>query len=85
MRSAPKIQVVLQNGEERIAQLTGGDGYESCSERVVSIGVSRDERVNKIEVQWPSGHKDLFENVAVAAKWLAIESRSTLVEFNSDR
>ncbi|WP_397569120.1 FG-GAP-like repeat-containing protein [Schlesneria sp. T3-172] len=80
-----KIRVVLQNGEERIAQLTGGDGYESCSERVVSIGVSRDERVNKIEVQWPSGHKDVFENVAVAAKWLAIESRSTLVEFNSDR
>jgi len=40
-------------------------GYASSSERVVRFGLDRDERVKRVEIDWPSGTKQILENLPV--------------------
>lgn len=76
-----KIHVTVSDEierDERFIQVTAGDGYESCNERMIAVGTNDREHVSKIEIQWPSGKKSMFNNVACGPVWLAIESTSVL-------
>ena len=81
-----RIRVTVSSGDERTVQLTAGDGYESCNERMVEVGVAVSERVNKIDILWPSGHRSVFTNVACGTDWLAVESSLVLISIvNEDQ
>ena len=75
-----KIRVVVAEGDERICQLTAGDGYESSNERIIEIGVGQCERLKLIEIRWPSGTKLQLENIGCDRVWLAIEGAADLIQ-----
>ena len=70
-----KVKIVEQSGEERVYQLTAGDGYESSNERVLEICLGAVERVDRVEIQWPSGTISVTSNVVLSGDWIAIEGR----------
>ncbi len=74
-----KVTVVVNPGDERVCQLTAGDGYESSNERVLEIGVGSAESVARVEIRWPSGTKSSFSNVQCNQNWFAIEGRAALI------
>ncbi|HQX50915.1 MAG TPA: FG-GAP-like repeat-containing protein [Planctomycetaceae bacterium] len=74
-----KVKALVSNGDERMCQLTAGDGYESSNERLIEIGVGAAESVVLVVVRWPSGTVSRFENVSCDRQWLAVEARTALV------
>ncbi|MEX0771514.1 MAG: CRTAC1 family protein [Balneolaceae bacterium] len=41
--------------------VTGGDAFSSQSQRPVHFGLGRQPSVDKVEIRWPSGHKQMIE------------------------
>ena len=74
-----KIRVLVTAGDERVCQLTAGDGYESCNQRMITIGLGETSSVSRIEIRWPSGNRSQFEQVACDQVWLAIEGAKALI------
>ncbi len=74
-----KIRVLVGPNDERVCQMTAGDGYESSNERLVQIGVGTTDTVTRVEIRWPSGVKSEFTNISCHQNWLAIEGRAVLI------
>lgn len=58
--------------------VTGGDGYMCTNEPVVHIGLANAAKITSIEIAWPSGTTQYFENVTFNDRYLAIEGQDTL-------
>jgi tetratricopeptide (TPR) repeat protein len=58
---------------EFVHQLTAGDGYEASNERAVVIAVGDRATVDSLEVRWPSGAIETFENIATDARYALVE------------
>ena len=70
-----KVTIVEQSGDERVYQLTAGDGYESSNERVLEICLGAVERVSRVEIRWPSGNVSVTSDVILSGDWIAIEGK----------
>lgn len=68
-----KVRIRLSDADIRVAQLTAGDGYESCNEKMIEFGIGDCTRVNEIEIRWPSGEIETKVNIDLSSDWLAIE------------
>jgi hypothetical protein len=44
--------------------MRSGSSYLSASELVLTFGLARQDKANKIEIRWPSGQIDWLSNVA---------------------
>jgi hypothetical protein len=57
---------VIAGGRRFVAQRVGGGSYQSASDPRLHFGLGSNERVEAIEVRWPSGrvdrHRDLRSN-----------------------
>ncbi len=69
---------VIAGSETFTAWQMGGDGYMCTNEPMVHFGLGDIERIDTVEIIWPSGHIDRFEQVAPRARYLAIEGAGTL-------
>ena len=69
------MTIVEQSGDERVYQLTAGDGYESSNERVLEICLGAVERVSRVEIRWPSGNVSVTSDVILSGDWIAIEGK----------
>jgi tetratricopeptide (TPR) repeat protein len=79
-----RVRIVPVEGEVWCAQLTAGDGYESSSERFVQAGTGARDRVERLEIEWPSGAKSVYDDVACGETWLAIEGVPRLTPLPKD-
>jgi len=70
---------VLAGGKIRTQQLTAGDGNQASNERRLVFGLGAAERVERLEIQWPSGRIQFDTNLPVDTAWLGIEGRSGLI------
>lgn len=59
---------------------TAGDGYMVSNEPVLHFGIGSTEALDRVEVQWPSGQTQSFENVAANARYLLVEGAEELYE-----
>ena len=57
-------------------QLVAGDGYCASNQRQLIFGLGECIKVDKLVVQWPSGTKQHFTNLAVDCEILLVEGRS---------
>ena len=48
----------------QMRQLTLARGFASSSEPLAHFGLSRDARINTLTVEWPSGHRQRFDDLA---------------------
>lgn len=54
----------------------GGDGYMCTNEAVVHFGLGSIGQKVLVEIDWPSGSQSRYENVALDARYLAVEGVS---------
>lgn len=66
---------VKTDGGKSVHHLTGGDGYEARNEALLMIGVGAQTTSVRLEVQWPSGLKQTFDDVAVNGHYHLVEGR----------
>jgi hypothetical protein len=57
----------------QVHPLTLARGYMSSSEPMVHFGLGRDTVVTRLTVNWPSGHVQVFENLAVDQRYTITE------------
>jgi tetratricopeptide (TPR) repeat protein len=70
------VKVRMSDNDERTAQLTAGNGYESSNERVIEIGTGSVEVIAHAEILWPSGTKSSGTMIATGVEWIVIEGRN---------
>jgi hypothetical protein len=67
-------RVVVTSGRLRlVAQRQGGGSYQSASDARLHFGLGAATRVDSIEVRWPSGKTDLWNNLAADSGYLLRE------------
>jgi hypothetical protein len=82
-----KITVITAGGR-RVAQRTGGGSYQSASDPRLHFGLARADRVEAIEVVWPSGRVSRFRDLPAGTGYLLREGAkrpSPLKGFTSAR
>lgn len=66
-RDAVGAVVVCTVGGRRLrAALTAGDGYHASNERVLHFGLGSASVIDRLEVQWPDGRQQSWQNVPVS-------------------
>ncbi len=75
-RAAIGAQVrVTAGGVTRLRFVDGGNGFAGQSSTRVHVGLGGAARIDRIDVRWPSGRRDVFSEVAVDRAWRAVEGR----------
>jgi len=58
---------VSSSGTEQTGEVRGGGGYNSSNDTRLHFGLGQSAMMNKIEVTWPSGVKQKFQNIPADA------------------
>ena len=56
--------------------VTSGDGYLCSDETVIDFGLGNAGSIQRVEVDWPSGLRQTFENVNAGHRYLLIENQN---------
>jgi len=51
-----------EDGRQVIKEVSGGDAFSSQSQRAVHFGLKQTERIDRVEISWPSGSLQTIEN-----------------------
>jgi hypothetical protein len=61
-RSAIGAQVRLHwNGQQQLQELVAASGYAAQNQRRLHFGLGRHAEVERVEIRWPSGQKQIIE------------------------
>lgn len=78
-RDAIGAKVSADVGGRRIFKwVNGGNGFGCNNSRIVHLGLGRAKRVDELQVDWPSGLRQSFHNVAAGQRIEIIEGRDTV-------
>ena len=69
---------VTSGGRRQVLQRTSGGSYQSSSDPRLHAGLGDSTRADSIEVRWPSGHVDRFENLDADRGYRLIEGRKAV-------
>jgi hypothetical protein len=50
-----------------------GDGYMSKNEFLLSFGLGETEAIERLEIDWPDGRRQVITGIAADARWLVVE------------
>ena len=74
-REAIGAQVVVRSGTERwVVPLSVGDGFYGTNERLLHVGLGNCSRVDTIEIAWPSGMREVYQDLLPGHRYRAIET-----------
>ena len=66
--------------------VNGGNGFGSNNSRIVHLGLGREQQVDRLQIDWPSGLRQSFQNIPVRQRIEITEGKNTfrsLVKFRS--
>lgn len=66
---------IFCGGESQMRMVRGGSSYLSQSELPVTFGVGRRDRIERTIVEWPSGRKEEFKDLAAGKLYQVIEGK----------
>jgi tetratricopeptide (TPR) repeat protein len=66
-------------GRRIVQQLTAGDGYFSSNERQLVFGLGNARQIERLIVNWPSGRREEFTQVAANSRHVVVEGRGRLL------
>lgn len=69
---------VTVNGRTILQQLTGGSGYQATNEKLLLFGLGEALTADRIEVRWPDGTTQTFDQVAGNHTYRLIEGAEVL-------
>ena len=73
-RGAVGTIVRLDCGDEKwVAAVAVGDGFYGTNERVLHVGVGGHTKIDRIEVEWPSGQKEALTGIEADRRYQWIE------------
>lgn len=73
-RDAIGSLVELAAGDRKwTRQVIGGNGYFATNERKLVFGLGRAERIDRLQVRWPSGRKQTLQNVTADQELTIVE------------
>lgn len=76
-RDASGAAVTVQVGSRTLMrQLTAGDGYQACNQRLLIFGLASATSVEQLRVQWPSGREQVFAHLAPDECYMLYEGRA---------
>ena len=76
-RDAIGARVRVRAGElTPMRQVEAGSGYASQHGRDLAFGLGHAERVDQLEIRWPSGRVERFEDLPVRTRLRIVEGRS---------
>ena len=78
------VTIHYGNGKSRTRQLCAGNGYQACNERQLLFGLGDADRVERIEIVWPSGTNQTFGPLAAGTTWIVVEGRNQLWALPAD-
>jgi hypothetical protein len=67
-----------------VSFVDGGNGFAGQSSRRVHFGLGSARSVERLEIAWPSGRRQVFEDVAADRIWRAVEGKSELEPFTPE-
>lgn len=87
-RDAIGAKVFALAGKRRIHKwVNGGNGFGVANSKIVHLGLGREQRVDLLEIQWPSGLRQSFRNVPAGQRIEITEGKENprqLVKFRKD-
>ena len=60
-----RARIIYANSQSQYAEMTPVRGFLSSSEPIMHFGLGKTATIDKVEVQWPNGRMQVFENVPV--------------------
>ena len=64
-------------------QVTAGDGYMACNERLVTVGLGDASRIERLKIEWPSGRSLVVDEPVTPGRYVCIEGRSGIYRIPS--
>lgn len=75
-RNAVNSRVWVEaGGRTTMNEIVGGGSYLSASDRRLLVGLGDHSQADAVRVRWPSGHVDVWHNMAGDRSWLLVEGR----------
>ena len=74
---------VTAQGRTQVSFVNGGNGFASQSMQRVHFGLGDAAQIDRVEVVWPSGAKQVFSNVQANRIYRIVEGDSTLKPFET--
>lgn len=71
---------VSAGGRTWLRALSAGGGYFASNERKLIFGLGPAQKIDRLQVRWPSGTKQTWENLAADREWLIVEGMSAPAE-----
>jgi hypothetical protein len=56
--------------------MAAGNGYFASNERKLIFGLGSAQKIDRVQVRWPSGAQQTLEQLAADREWLIVEGRS---------
>jgi hypothetical protein len=70
---------IFHGGQSQFRMVRGGSSYLSQSELPVTFGVGAAAEVDRAEIEWPSGEKQEFKNLAAGKCYQVTENKAITV------
>lgn len=67
-------------GRTWLRQITAGDGYMAANERRLVYGLGQNSKIDEVEIIWPSGQREFYDDVRIERDLIAIEGSHRLIE-----
>ncbi|HEY2249859.1 MAG TPA: FG-GAP-like repeat-containing protein, partial [Planctomycetaceae bacterium] len=68
------------SGQKQTLEIAGGDGYCASNEKRQIIGIGRSTKLDLLEIRWPSGREDHWQDVPADSELIVIEGRPPLAK-----
>jgi hypothetical protein len=80
-RDAVGAKVTVESEDRRWTEwAVGGDGYLCRNEAVVSFGLGTATKIDRVQIQWPSGANQILNNVGIDHRILVAETDDSWFE-----
>ncbi len=62
-------------GRSSVREVSGGDGFFATNERRLTLGIGSKERIDSLEITWPSGTRQIWKEPPAPAVWIIVEGQ----------
>ena len=77
MESATSITITA-GGRKQVAQRLGGGSFQSAGDPRLHFGLGAARSIDRVEIRWPAGQVDHFENVTADKMYRLAEGARSL-------
>ncbi len=69
---------VSYEGQSQSRVVKGGSSYLSQSELPVTFGVGKRDKIERLQIEWPSGAKEEFKDLSAGKAYQCVEGKGVI-------